>query len=145
MKKRAKKKVRTDKCDSKLEKAFLTQWRKLTTIPIAQQVRFHPTRQWRFDFAFPKTGIAIEIQGFGTGHTSYTGMKSDYEKHNHAVMRGWVILYLMSDDLKDTKIRKTILYVEDFVKHQINNPVKVTPYEPPNNIHLPPALRKYRK
>lgn len=62
--------------------------------------------------------MAIEIQGFGTGHTSYTGMQRDYFKHNEANRLGWVILYFMSTHLIPTKIGATMNYIELFMKEK---------------------------
>lgn len=95
------------KCDSKLEVAFDKEWDKHYDVPVVPQLQFHPARKWRFDFSLPSAFIAIEIQGFGSGHTSYTGMQSDYEKHNAAVALGWSTIFLMSEDLKPAAIKKT--------------------------------------
>lgn len=72
---------------------------------------FHPTRQWRFDFAFPKIKLAIEIQGYGKGHADYMSMSNDYMKHNEAIRLHWSILYFMGHDIKDDAIHKTIKYI----------------------------------
>jgi hypothetical protein len=104
-----KKKIRkTTKYDnSPLEKAFALAW-KHTDIPILPQHKFHPKRKWAFDFAFPEVFLAIEIQGYGRGHASYLGMKSDYEKHNAAIEFGWTIIYLMKHDLEPKNMKETI-------------------------------------
>ena len=67
-----------------------------------QQHIFHPQRQWRFDFAFVTHKIAIEVQGYGPGHTSLPGMSNDHEKHNEALLHGWLIIYLMNKDITIT-------------------------------------------
>jgi len=59
--------------------------------PVAE-FRFHPTRKWRFDFAWPAEKVAIEIDGggykFGGGkHMS----PADYEKINTAQSMGWKV------------------------------------------------------
>lgn len=56
------------------------------------EFRFHPTRKWRFDFAWPESKVAIEIDGgafkFGGGkHMS----PADYEKINVAQAMGWKV------------------------------------------------------
>lgn len=71
---------------------------------------------WRFDFAFPPVKLAIEIQGYGRGHTSYMGMYADYQKHNSAIRHGWRIIYLMSNDLKPDTIEKTLAWIEKYRK-----------------------------
>lgn len=107
--------------DSKLEKDFHTNWRRLTRITITPQHIFHPRRKWRFDFAHLESKTAIEIQGFGTGHASYSGMRSDYFKHNEAVRLGWSILYFMSSELCPKKISKTIGYIEHIINTRLGN------------------------
>lgn len=55
-----------------------------------------PVRQWRFDFAWPESLVAVEIQG-GTWvahgsagyHGSGRGIEQDAEKLNAAVAIGW--------------------------------------------------------
>lgn len=109
-----KKKRRTPKqVGSRLEASFLSRWRKDSNIPIVAQHKFHKTRMWRFDFAFPKIYLAIEIQGYGRGHISYSGMAKDHEKYNTATKEGWSIIFLMSKDLQPTTIRKTVRRIEN--------------------------------
>ena len=94
------------------------------------QHQFHPIRKWRFDFAHIPTLTAIEIQGFGEGHTSYQGMASDYNKHNEAVRFGWTFIYLMSHDLSEHKIDKTVNYIISIISNRppaVPNKVRPTP------------------
>jgi len=57
--------------------------------------RFHTTRKWRFDFAYPDKAIAIECEG-GTWsrgrHTRGGGFENDCEKYNTAALMGWKVL-----------------------------------------------------
>ena len=56
---------------------------------------FHPTRRWRFDFAFPNAKVAIEIEGgtWAAGrHSRGAGMEADMEKYNAATLMGWRVL-----------------------------------------------------
>lgn len=59
---------------------------------IERQFRFHETRRWRLDFAFPSQRLGVEIQGFGYGHQSQQGMSADAEKFNAATELGWRLL-----------------------------------------------------
>lgn len=64
--------------------------------------RFHATRKWRFDFAWPKRRVAVEIDGEGfrsrvTGewipgrHIRTAGFRRDLEKMNAAAELGWKV------------------------------------------------------
>lgn len=83
----------------------------LNNLRPVQQHKFHPIRNWRFDFAWPLNKLAIEVQGYGPGHTSYTGMLGDYEKHNEAIIHGWRILYFMSRDVEPYNQANTVALI----------------------------------
>lgn len=60
-----------------------------------REVRFDPKRKWRFDFAWPKSLVAVEIHGmasFATGHRVGNAHEKDYEKMNMAQLQGWLVL-----------------------------------------------------
>jgi very-short-patch-repair endonuclease len=60
-----------------------------------REYRFHPTRKWRIDFAFPETKIAIEIEGgvYQRGrHNRPIGYIKDLEKYNALQIDGWKLL-----------------------------------------------------
>ena len=52
---------------------------------------FHPTRKWRFDFAWPDIKLAVEVEGRGR-HQSFGGFEADCEKYNAAAILGWRVL-----------------------------------------------------
>ena len=59
------------------------------------EYRFHPTRQWRFDFAWPDKKLAVEVEGgvFSNGrHGRGKGFTEDCVKYNQAVVLGWRVL-----------------------------------------------------
>lgn len=59
------------------------------------EYRFHPTRKWRFDYAFPDHKIAVEIEGgvwVQGRHTRGSGFVKDMEKYNAAAELGWRVL-----------------------------------------------------
>ncbi len=79
----------------------------------AQFVRehvFHPSRKWRFDYAFLGPKLAIEIEGQGR-HQTYVGFRGDCEKYNSAVLHGWRVLRFVAAERKhiaewvDTTVR----------------------------------------
>ena len=56
---------------------------------------FHPTRKWRFDYAFTKMKLAIEYEGgvfVGGGHTRGLIYGQNCEKYNQAQLMGWIVL-----------------------------------------------------
>jgi very-short-patch-repair endonuclease len=60
-----------------------------------QEFKFHQTRKWRFDFAWPDKKIALEVEGgvFTNGrHTRASGFLKDMEKYNNAALLGWRII-----------------------------------------------------
>lgn len=62
-----------------------------------REFAFHPTRKWRFDFAWPALKIAAEVQGgiWNRGaHGRGSGIERDAEKLNEAQLLGWVVLLL---------------------------------------------------
>jgi hypothetical protein len=73
------------------------------------EYRFHAYRKWRFDYAFPSRGIAIEIEGgvFTNGrHTRGAGFTGDMEKYNAAVVLGWKILRYAPNKIDFNQIRE---------------------------------------
>jgi very-short-patch-repair endonuclease len=102
--KRAKKKATR----SKAELAFARAWRirrmRVPSLPPAhEEYEFHPTRGWRFDFAWPELKLAVELDGRGKdggmgAHQSITGQRRDHEKGNAAVLLGWRVLHFASMD-----------------------------------------------
>lgn len=117
MKKKSRPKL-PDLTESKLEHKFFERWKQLSPKQLTLQHQFHPSRQWRFDFAHLPSKLAIEVQGFGEGHTSYEGMLNDYEKHNEAVRLGWRIIYIMSKNIKPRILDSTIRYIEAIIDNK---------------------------
>lgn len=63
--------------------------------PVREYI-FHPTRKWRFDFAFVEQKIAVEAEGVTMGipgrHQQAGGLAKDAEKYNAAAKLGWRVL-----------------------------------------------------
>lgn len=91
----APKRSRTVDGKSALEEALAGQIR-LARLPApVREYRFHPTRRWRFDFAWPRERVAVEIDGgiwTGGRHTRGRGFIADCEKHAEAQLAGWTVL-----------------------------------------------------
>tara|TARA_Y100000592_G_scaffold39662_1_gene62971 strand:+ start:543 stop:896 length:354 start_codon:yes stop_codon:yes gene_type:complete len=79
-------------------------------IPVREH-RFHPVRRWRFDLAFLKSRLAIEIEGgvwISGRHNRGKGFISDMDKYNEAVLESWYILRFTPQDVKIGKALQTI-------------------------------------
>lgn len=93
------------------------------------EYKFHPSRKWKFDFAWPDHQVAVELEGgvygkniycyncgvkqrarkkdgslgkaisLGGGHTRFHRFMSDKEKYNTAAMMGWMILRFVREDI----------------------------------------------
>lgn len=62
--------------------------------PVAEY-RFHGSRRWRLDFAWPEQRVALEVDGgvwTGGRHTRGAGWTADTEKLNTAQAEGWRVL-----------------------------------------------------
>lgn len=59
------------------------------------EYKFHPSRKWRFDIAFPAEKIAVEAEGgvwTNGAHVRGKHFNSDSEKYNQAAILGWIVL-----------------------------------------------------
>ncbi len=73
------------------------------TLPV-REFRFHPTRRWAFDWAWPDRLVALEKEGvvyppkgsgdhrLGGRHASVKGFTEDIEKYGEAFRLGWRVL-----------------------------------------------------
>jgi very-short-patch-repair endonuclease len=63
-------------------------------VPVCE-LRFHPTRKWKFDYAWTYLKVVLELEGgayAGHGHRSVGKFLADMEKYNTAAMMGWKVL-----------------------------------------------------
>jgi hypothetical protein len=83
----------------------LDQQCKFAKLPIpACEYRFHPTRKWRLDYAFPVQKLAVEVEGgvFIQGrHSRGAGMVKDMEKYNTLAVGGWRLLRVTPKQVTD--------------------------------------------
>jgi hypothetical protein len=92
--------IHKDGTESDLERLFQTYWSNLyPQSPPTTQLRFHPSRLWVFDFAWPLRQVAVEVQGIGPGHCSLPGMTKDYDKMRAALLLGWKVVYVTKKHL----------------------------------------------
>ena len=84
----------------------------LTGLETKQEYRFHPTREWRFDFAIPAVRVAIEVEGGvwnGGRHFRPEGYLRDMEKYNEAAACGWLVIRTIPSELLRVKTIQQIV------------------------------------
>lgn len=96
---------------SEPELSLLTQvhWAKVA-VPQAEY-RFHDTRRWRFDFAWPDVMVACEIEGgrwTQGAHVRGAHFESDLEKYNEAALLGWLLIRVTPEMVEDGRALKLI-------------------------------------
>ena len=78
---------------------------------------FHPTRRFRFDYAFPRVKIAVEVdgglfnsyQGKHAGrHSGGMGQKIDMDKGNLACSGDWLVFHFIPDEMFALENRKML-------------------------------------
>lgn len=84
--------------------------------------RFHPEREWRFDYAWWETRhgkrIAVEIHG---GRFHRGDMSKDYEKLNEAQRLGWTV-YQFSPNMLASEVKRYA--VGEFMESVLNGKTK---------------------
>lgn len=76
-------------------------------------------RRWRFDFAWPKRKLAVEVEGgiwVGGAHTRGRHFNSDADKYNHAALTGWKVLRFSTNHISDGNAVLTIKKALDLDK-----------------------------
>lgn len=89
---------------SQLEQTFAYQMRVAKVEAPTPELVFHPTRKWRFDFAWPDRMIAVEVEGAtwtGGRHTRGSGFEADAEKYGAAAVLGWRVIRVTGDMVND--------------------------------------------
>lgn len=90
--------------NSGLEAYFEAIWPTLAAgLPVPE--REHPFGRYRFDFAWPKEKVVLEIHGGDrmarSGHNTAAGMARDHRKQAAAVLAGWTYFCCTGSMLKD--------------------------------------------
>jgi len=69
-----------------------------------EEYRFCKDRKWRFDFAWPKFSIAVEVEGgiwgMPGGHNRPIYFIKDIEKYNRATFDGWKVFRFTPQQFK---------------------------------------------
>lgn len=90
-----------------------------------RQHRFHPSRRWMFDFAWPileaaprgkmpmrMGGLAVEVDGgtfSGGRHVRGKGHEADAEKRNEAQLAGWRVIVVTGATIRNGQAVNWIL------------------------------------
>lgn len=81
-----------------------------------EEWKFHPTRKWRFDFAWTDRKIALEQQGglfSGGRHTRGAALLQEHEKLNAAAVLGWRVVFATPQNLKSREMLATLRQLLD--------------------------------
>lgn len=71
------------------------------------EFRFHESRRWRFDYAWPDQKVALEVEGgvwIAGRHTRGAGFVKDMEKYNEAACLGWRIIRCQPKQLTSVQV-----------------------------------------
>ncbi len=89
------------------------------------EYKFHLTRKWRFDYAWPLYSVAVEIEGgiwVSGRHTRSGGFIKDMEKYNEATRLGWKVFRFTPTELKKGVAQSYMLDVFNDSKFKIRRP-----------------------
>lgn len=85
----------------KLADKFERIWKDLGGEPWTPEYKFHPTRKFLLDYAWPDIKVGLEINGGSwskiSGHNSGKGLNRDAEKGNLAQAEGWTYIVFTTD------------------------------------------------
>ena len=87
---------------SSLEKKFCAAWKHIEGPELEEELRFHPERRWRADFAHMGSMTLIEVEGgihVNGRHNRATGFIKDAEKYLEATLLGWRVIRLVDTQL----------------------------------------------
>lgn len=95
----------------KLSQQFVRLWEMCGGPALVTELRFHPDRRWRFDFAHEASKVAIEINGgiWSNGrHVRGTGYLNDREKVNAATALGWRVFELGTGQITPAHVQAIV-------------------------------------
>ncbi len=118
----AKTKAKAKASDMATSDLFTALCRSDLRVTCVRELKFHPVRRWRFDYAIPEHKIAVEVEGgvWTQGrHTRPRGFLGDMDKYNTATALGWRVLRVTPDTLTTGAtldlIRRTIESSDSFL------------------------------
>lgn len=88
--------------------------------PAFQEWQFHPTRRWRFDWAFPEAKLALEIEGgqwVNGRHNRAAGQIADLAKYSEAAILGWRIVYATPAEVENGTALDRVLRALNAAQH----------------------------
>lgn len=93
---------------------FIKMCENLGMVGAVEEYKFHPTRKWRLDWAFPDIKLAIEQDGgvwaqkYGgkSRHFYGSGAIADMKKMNALAEEGWLVLKYQPNDIDFTQIKR---------------------------------------
>lgn len=97
---------------------------------VMAEYRFHPSREWRFDFAIPERHVAIEVEGgafIGGRHVRTDGYLRDMEKYNEAAAAGWLVLRVLPSELLSTATLRLIVRACNKKERQLSQAASLKP------------------
>jgi hypothetical protein len=84
------------------------------------EYRFHSSRRWRFDGAYPDRMVAYEVEGgvwSGGRHTRGAGFTEDCKKYTEATLLGWKVYRFTGAMIEDGL---ALQYIEYALKRSTN-------------------------
>ena len=82
---------------------IVTAYYQSVNLPVpVYEYRFHDTRKWRFDLAWPDSKLAVEVQGAiftGGRHVRGAALVKEHEKLNAAAVLGWRVMFVQPCNL----------------------------------------------
>jgi len=115
--------------ESELEEKLAFQMKVLKIPEPIRELKFHPTRKWRVDFAWPDYRLVVEVEGgihSGGRHVRGTGFEKDVEKYNNLTILGWKLLRAIKKSIDSWDMA---LSVEKFIKDADSERRRGTPPE----------------
>lgn len=90
-----------------LAPGFLLQCRVKGIEAPVREFKFHESRGWKFDYAWPDLRIALEVEGvvyqkggqLGGRHVHASGFREDTHKYGEAFRLGWTLLRVLPEQL----------------------------------------------